>query len=84
MVLAVEHGNSWDLRLRNLENNSEQTVVRGLRFRVAPDPLLRPDGSEIAYPSEQGNRTEIWIVGSQGAPRERVCDDCGLPTDWLG
>lgn len=43
---------------------------------------MRPDGSEIAYVSEQGSNKELWIVGSQGAPSERVCEDCGLPTDW--
>ena len=59
MVFAVEHGSSWDIRLRNLESNSEHSVVTKLRSRVSPDPVMRPDGSEIAFVSEQATRRNL-------------------------
>jgi Tol biopolymer transport system component len=82
LAFVSEHGSRWDLRLKNLKDNTDQALVTAIPSTMAPDPVIRPDGSQVAYLSEARGTKDIWVVDSSGAPRRPVCDDCGLPTDW--
>jgi len=82
LAFVAEHGSRWDLHLKNLRDNTDQSLVTAFPSTMAPDPVMHPDGLQVAYLSEERGKKDIWVVDSSGAPRRLVCDDCGLPTDW--
>jgi eukaryotic-like serine/threonine-protein kinase len=48
-------------------------------------PVISPDGSRIAYGvsgDQYANRVPIFVAETAGSPPRKVCEDCGVPTDW--
>jgi serine/threonine protein kinase len=43
-------------------------------------PVIRPDGSEIAYGA--GPERSIYVVSTRGGAPVRLCESCGDPTGW--
>ena len=45
-------------------------------------PCLSAEGSQVAYRVIEDPKQEIYLVGTRGGAPRKICDDCGLPTDW--
>jgi Tol biopolymer transport system component len=45
-------------------------------------PCLSNDGSKVAYRVIQDPKQEIYLMDTRGGAPRRICDNCGLPTDW--
>jgi Tol biopolymer transport system component/tRNA A-37 threonylcarbamoyl transferase component Bud32 len=44
--------------------------------------ILSPDGSKIAYPRNENNRWNMYLIPSSGGRPEKICDDCGQARAW--
>ncbi len=60
----------------------------GVEFPLAATPLhesnpiISRDGSQVAYYAAEKDRWPMYRVSVSGGAPERVCADCGAPSDW--
>jgi Tol biopolymer transport system component len=45
-------------------------------------PCLSPDGSQVAYRVIEDPKQKIYLTDAKGGASRKICDNCGLPTDW--
>ena len=76
--LAYVSGGSdrWAIRVKDLPAGREQTLVALSTYR--PELKISRDGSQVVY-WDGDYRTFRMPAG--GGPGEKLCDDCGPPTD---
>jgi Tol biopolymer transport system component len=80
LVFISDRSGNRDVWLKDLETGQEIDLTP----TPQPEgyPRISPDGSRVAYRIIENRRQVIYIVSAQGGKPEKVCDDCGLPTDW--
>src|SRR3954462_1340625 len=57
--------------------NADGSDVRRLTADPAHDegPIWSPDGTKIAFTSERGDSSDIWVMGADGSGVRRLTDD---------
>ena len=45
-------------------------------------PCLSADGSQVAYRIIEDPKQAIYLMPTKGGAPRKICDNCGLPTDW--
>jgi len=67
------------ISIKDLRTGEERAIVE-TPFKVG-EAVISPDGFSIAYNVVENDRLVVYVASGQGTP-ERVCEDCGNPTDW--
>jgi Tol biopolymer transport system component len=79
-------GDTWELRLKDLEEGTEQVLVPEVKSEPVPRPVMHPDGTKIAFPWEENRKSSIYVIdatlGTSSTSLERVCEGCGVPSGW--
>jgi Tol biopolymer transport system component len=82
----IPHGDTWELRLKDLESDTERVLVPAVKSETVPRPVMHPDGTKVAFPGEENGMVLIYIVdcasGTSSTSLEKICEDCGVPSDW--
>jgi WD40 repeat protein len=72
-----------DIVFKDLKNGAFSTLtIDSGRQR---SPVISPDGGRIAYGvsgKQYAERVPIFVAEAAGNPPRKICDDCGVPTDW--
>ena len=79
VVFTAPRGGRDELWLRDLRTGQERTVATGIVG------VFSKDGSEIAFgPTfpRHGEKVGIYVVRTQDGVPEKICEECGYPTDW--
>lgn len=82
----VPNGASWELRLKELDKDSERVLVAELSSKTVPYPAMRPDGLKVAFSAEENGQQSIFLVDTASdlarKSCERICEGCGTPLGW--
>jgi eukaryotic-like serine/threonine-protein kinase len=71
--------NAPELRVRDLGTNTDLRLAgEGVSYLV-----LSPDGSMVAFSSDESPASSIYTVPASGGVPKKVCDACGRPVEWL-
>jgi Tol biopolymer transport system component len=74
-------GGSRDVWFKNLDTGNETSLTATPRLEEGY-ACLSADGSQVAYRVIVDPNQILYVTDSHsGAPR-KVCENCGLPTDW--
>jgi Tol biopolymer transport system component len=60
---------------RNLQLTATAAIEEGY-------PCLSADGSQVAYRVIEDPKQKIYLTDTRGGTPRKICDNCGLPTDW--
>jgi Tol biopolymer transport system component len=60
---------------------------RGIPLTATPAveegyPSLSEDGSQVAYRVIEDPKQPIYLMDTRGGTPRKICNNCGLPTDW--
>jgi serine/threonine protein kinase len=69
-----------EIRLHDFAANSDVRLAEAKDFSYL---VLSPDGSMVAFSSDQQAGSSIYVVPATGGVPKRICDGCGRPVDWL-
>jgi Tol biopolymer transport system component/predicted Ser/Thr protein kinase len=69
-----------EVRVRDLATGSDRRLAEAKMWSYA---VLSPDGSKVAYDSDQRNNSATYVVSTAGGQPTRVCASCGRPVEWL-
>lgn len=77
------HGTgSNQLWFGELESAAGRLLGAGLRPERT-HVLVSPDGSQAAYLVLESGKQSLYLEGfASGSPPRRICEDCGIATDW--
>jgi serine/threonine protein kinase len=79
VFLSTRLGNR-DVWLRDLKSGNEFPLTKTPGDET--QPVIAPDGSRVLYGVLQDGRMSTFVVSTDGGIPERLCDDCGAPSDW--
>jgi eukaryotic-like serine/threonine-protein kinase len=83
MTFLSRRSGSREVWIRDLERGGESELTIGAGDKSAP--TMAPDGSLVAYSVVENDKPSIYVVptdSSQPGGTRRVCENCGVPSDW--
>jgi Tol biopolymer transport system component len=72
---------SRDVRFKDLTTEHDVPLTPTAAVEEG-SPCLTADGSRVAYRVIEAPKQAIYVVDTAGGAPRKICDDCGLPTDW--
>jgi serine/threonine protein kinase len=65
-----------------------QEVASGKELRLADakewsSPVLSEDGTQVAYRSDQREKSPLYVVPATGGVARKICQSCGRPIEWI-
>lgn len=80
LAFTSERHENHEVRLKDLVTGRETMLAGGAP--TAGSPRISADGSRVVYRVSDGPKEALYIVSAKGGEPEKVCEDCGRPTDW--
>jgi len=69
-----------EVRVRDLNAGTDLRLAEARDFSFL---VLSPDGSIVAFNSDQSAGSAIYVVPATGGVPKRICAACGRPVEWL-
>jgi serine/threonine protein kinase/Tol biopolymer transport system component len=79
LVFRSRRTGQFDVFVRNLKTNEETSLTQ---TTLDEHPVVSRDGKKVAYSSDNGGKTAIFVVPVHGGAPERMCSDCGEVEQW--
>ncbi len=71
---------SPEVRIRDLEAGTDVRLAEAKAWSFL---VLSPDGSTVAFSSDQRTTSAIYSVASAGGIPKKLCASCGRPVEWV-
>ena len=71
---------SPEVRIRDLDSGTDLRLTSAKEWTYV---VLSPDGSTVAFSSDQRLGSGIYVLPSAGGIPKRLCAACGRPVEWL-
>ncbi|MDM8519266.1 SH3 domain-containing protein [Anaerolineales bacterium HSG6] len=77
-TLVFQRSSGDDIMVINADGSSLRTLTKGI------DPMLSPDGQQVAFTRWQGNNGSVWTINIDGTNERQVVDGIIKPkgADW--
>lgn len=69
-----------EIRIREVDSGKELRLAEAKEWS---QPVLSEDGTQVAYNSDQFQKSAIYIVPAAGGVPRKICDACGRPVEWI-
>lgn len=79
LAFTSSRAGRWTLRTRDLATGRESVLVESTYPWL--QPKVSRDGKKVVYWDKQDQRHVLYWTAFQGGPAEKLCDECGPPTD---
>jgi Tol biopolymer transport system component/predicted Ser/Thr protein kinase len=68
-----------EVRIRDIATGKETRLASAKAWSVLS---LSPDGSMVAFSSDQRDNSAIYAVSAAGGVPKKICEKCGRPVEW--
>jgi eukaryotic-like serine/threonine-protein kinase len=69
-----------EVRIRDIASGTDVRLAEAKPWSYV---VLSPDGSTVAFQSDQRDNSPIYAVPSAGGVPKKICSSCGRPVEWL-
>ena len=80
LVYISNRWNQQDIWTVNLRTGQETNLTSD--DAEQQNPILSRDGERVAYLVREDDKAPLYVRPYSGGFGKRVCEDCGIPTDW--
>ena len=80
LVYISNRWNQQDIWTVNLQTGEETNLTSDDAEQL--NPILSRDGDQVVYLTREDGKAALYVRPYEGGFGKRVCEDCGIPTDW--
>jgi hypothetical protein len=77
LVYASERTGGWDIVVRDVSTGKDRVLATSGSAPAVPQ--ISADGRTVVYWDKE--KLEAYVLGAAGGAAEKICHDCGPPTD---